>query len=79
MSLVVCSNIIDENDYDENNINNAPYRFHNSLKQTFKIPANSEVSVQSVKINKSSTYYLSRQDKWFEFFGPELLTSKTEE
>ncbi len=79
MSLVVCSNMIDENDYDENNINNAPYRFHNSLKQTFKIPPNSEVSVQSVKINKSSTYYLSRNDKWYEFWGPELLTSKTDE
>ena len=74
MSLVVCSNITDENDYDENDINNAPYRFQNSLKQTFKIPSNSEVSVQSVKINKSSTYNLSRTDKWFEYWGPELLS-----
>lgn len=79
MSLVVCSNVTNENDYDENDINNAPYRFQNSLKQTYKIPANSEVSVQSVKINKSSTFNLSRTDKWFEFWGPELLTNKIDE
>tara|TARA_R110001606_G_scaffold397527_1_gene574319 strand:- start:1922 stop:3997 length:2076 start_codon:yes stop_codon:yes gene_type:complete len=76
MSLVVCSNIKDEVSYNPKDINSAPYRFHNSLKQTFKIPKNSEVAVQSVKINKSSSYNISRNDKWYEYWGPELLTLK---
>ena len=76
MSLIVCSNIKDENDYDEKDENRAPYRFQNSLKQTFRIPPNSEVAVQSVKVNKSATYNISRNDKWYQYWGPELLPLK---
>ncbi len=64
MSLIVCSNIKDENDYDEKDENRAPYRFQNSLKQTFRIPPNSAIAVQSVKVNKSAPYKISRNDKW---------------
>ena len=79
MSLVICSNIKDENDYDENASQSAAYRFQNSLKQTFKIPENSEVAVQSVKLNKSATFNISRADKWFQFWGPDLMKSKVNE
>ena len=48
MSLVLCSNQFIENAGDYH----SAYSFHNHLSDTLTIPANSEIAVQSVKINK---------------------------
>ena len=53
MSLVICSNQKDEvNLYDRSSLDQAPYRFRNHLTNPVQLPPNSEVAVQSVKINK---------------------------
>ena len=68
MSLVICSN-------KSGNINTAtqnnqrPFSFVNNLKQTHKVPKNSEIAVQSVKITKDGLIELSKDDKFFSWFG----------
>ena len=76
MSLVVCSNNKDEtNLYDRNSLDQAPYRFRNHLTNPLILPPNSEVAVQSVKINKDSLIQTSPSDIWFQYFGERLDTS----
>ncbi len=76
MSLVVCSNNKDEtNLYDRNSLDQAPYRFRNHLTNPVILPPNSEVAVQSVKINKDSLIQTSPSDIWFQYFGERLDTS----
>ena len=76
MSLVVCSNNKDEtNLYDRNSLDQAPYRFRNHLTNPVVLPPNSEVAVQSVKINKDSLIHTSPSDIWFQYFGERLDTS----
>lgn len=72
MSLVICSNIREDKKVDRNDQYEAPYSFHNALKQTMQIEPDSEVAVQSVKLNKSSNITLKRSDKWFQYFGRDL-------
>jgi len=76
MSLVVCSNNKDEtNLYDRNSLDQAPYRFRNHLTNPLILPPNSEVAVQSVKINKDSLIQTSPSDIWFQYFGERLDTT----
>jgi hypothetical protein len=76
MSLVICSNNKDEvNLYDRNSLDQAPYRFRNHLTNPVVLPPNSEVAVQSVKINKDDLIQTSPTDIWFQFFGERLDTS----
>jgi len=76
MSLVVCSNNKDEtNLYDRNSLDQAPYRFRNHLTNPVVLPPNSEVAVQSVKINKDSLIQTAPSDLWFQYFGERLDTS----
>jgi len=77
MSLVVCSNIREDISYDRDSNYEAAYNFHNALKQTMKIEPDSEVAVQSVKINKSSTITLNQSSLWYEYFGKDLNTTQT--
>ena len=77
MSLVICSNIREDISYDRENNYEAAYNFHNALKQTMKIEPNSEVAVQSVKINKSSTIVLNQREMWYEYFGKDLNQTAT--
>jgi hypothetical protein len=53
MSLVICSNQFQANERTSNN--NQAYTFKNNLFSQMKIAPNSEVAVQSVKINKDGT------------------------
>lgn len=77
MSLVICSNIRDDIIYQRNAEYEAPYSFHNSLKQTLKIEPDSEVAVQSVKLSKSANIVVKESDQWFQFFGKDLKNGGT--
>ena len=52
MSLIIASNV-NLNDAPNTSDIHKPYSWSNRLSNTMKIPANSEIAVQSVKINKS--------------------------
>ncbi len=77
MSLVICSNIRDDIIYQRDAEYEAPYSFHNSLKQTLKIDPDSEVAVQSVKLSKSANIVVKESDQWFQFFGKDLKNGGT--
>ena len=70
MSLVICSNQKDDvNLYDRSALDQAPYRFRNHLTNPVQLPPNSEVAVQSVKINKDGLIRVDPTDIWFQYFG----------
>jgi hypothetical protein len=69
MSLVVTSNIALE---DNPEFSNAfkPYSYQNRLLNTMKIPPNSEIALQSAKINKNGLFVLDRSNSGFcHYFG----------
>ena len=47
----------------------APYSFHNHLQQPLKLPPNSEVAVQSLKINKTGAVTVNPATIWYQYFG----------
>jgi len=72
MSLVVTSNIASENDPDFSNAFK-PYSYQNRLLNTMKIPANSEIALQSAKINKNGLFVLDRANSGFcHYFGTRI-------
>jgi len=70
MSLVICSNQYQENERTSNN--NQAYSFKNNLGTQMKIPANSEVAVQSVKINKDGSITLKPSDVFYIYQGDKI-------
>ena len=73
MALIVTSNI--DNELDIPNQSNVfkPYSYQNRLLNTFKIPANSEIALQSAKINRTGDLIVSNSNTIFgHFFGPAL-------
>ena len=73
MSLIVTSNI--DNELEIPNQSNVfkPYSYQNRLLNTFKIPANSEIALQSAKINRTGDLIISNSNTIFgHFFGPAL-------
>ena len=69
MSLVITSNTAQENTPE---ISNAfkPFSYQNRLLNTMKIPANSEIALQSAKINKNGLFVLDRTNADFcHYFG----------
>jgi hypothetical protein len=69
MSLVITSNVGQENNPA---ISNAfkPYSYQNRLLNTMKIPPNSEIALQSAKINKNGLFILDRTNSGFcHYFG----------
>ncbi len=76
MSLVICSNNKEEvNLYDRTSLDQAPYRFRNHLTNPIFLPKNSEVAVQSVKLNKDSLIPISPSDIFFQYFGERTDTA----
>jgi len=75
MSLVVCSNKQDSREYERFGEDQASYRFRNHLKYGVEIPENSEVAVQSVKINKDGLIKISDFSKFYQYFGVNLRTT----
>jgi hypothetical protein len=74
MSLLITSNTPDNinQGYEQEGINKS-YSYSNNLNDTFKIPANSEVAVQSVKINRSGNISINESNSIYSFyFGEEI-------
>lgn len=75
MSIVVCSNKRDNREYERFGEDQAPYRFRNHLKYGVEIPKNSEVAVQSVKINKDGLIKISDLSRFYQYLGINLRTT----
>lgn len=76
MSLVVCANDSEKSFNRTSNFNSA-FSWINSVKQTMRLPPNSEVAVQSVKVNKSSDITIKKSSIWFQYWGKDQLTLDT--
>ena len=77
MSLVITSNIAQE---DQPEFSNAfkPYSYQNRLLNTMRIPPNSEIALQSAKINKNGLFVLDRANAGFcHYFGTPIGTDAT--
>ncbi len=72
MSLIITSNTPKNEVGEVVSGLNLPYTYQNNLQDTLKIPANSEIAVQSVKINRTGNYTISSGDNMGIYFGEEL-------
>lgn len=73
MSLIVTSNVDDEIEITNNSNIFKPYSYSNRLLNTLKIPANSEIALQSAKINKTGEFVISKSNSIFgHYFGTPL-------
>ena len=80
MSYLITSNIPDENVLRANSGLNLPYSYTNNLNDTFKIPKNSQIAVESVKLVKNGNFSLTRNNSTFAFyFGQDVDTSITDD
>ena len=64
MSLIVTANIDSELEITNNSNVFKPYSYSNRLLNTLKIPANSQIALQSAKINKTGEIVVSKSRKW---------------
>ena len=64
MSLIITTNVNLKDRVEESNIHK-PFSYHNRLQDTMKIPKDSEIAVQSVKINKNGLQSLNRLNSTF--------------
>lgn len=74
MSLLITSNTPESinSGYQQEGINKS-YSYQNNLNDTFKIPANSEIAVQSVKLNRSGNIDINEANSIYSFyFGEEI-------
>ena len=70
MSLLITSNTPSNEigSVDSGGINR-PFSYMNNLQDTLRIPTNSEIAVQSVKINRSGVKSVSSSDRFGVYFG----------
>tara|TARA_R100001509_G_scaffold7532_1_gene4342 strand:- start:1057 stop:2949 length:1893 start_codon:yes stop_codon:yes gene_type:complete len=77
MSLVITSNVGQENNPEFSNAFK-PYSYQNRLLNTMRIPPNSEIALQSAKINKNGLFILDRTNADFcHYFGVPIGTDAT--
>ncbi len=77
MSLVITSNVAQE---DNPEFSNAfkPFSYQNRLLNTMRIPPNSEIALQSAKINKNGLFILDRANAGFcHYFGTPISSDAT--
>ena len=74
-SLVICGNEVNNNS--GGSTFQAPYSFHNHLQQPLRIPPNSEVAVQSLKIVKEGKLAMTPSTKWYQYVGEKLSAGKS--
>lgn len=73
MSYIVCSNSTFDN---ENLVGiSSAESFQNHFKSPLEIEPNSEVAVESVKINRKDEFDIVASDEFYVYFGEELTTS----
>ena len=68
MSLVICSNEIEGSGVRTSQFQ-SPFSFSNHLNGELKIPPNSEVALQSLKVNKEGAFSLNPASIWYEYLG----------
>jgi hypothetical protein len=73
-SLVICGNEV--KDTGGASQFQSAYSFNNHLKQPLRIPPNSEVAVQSLKIVKEGSITLTPATKWYQYYGEKLSDTK---
>ena len=73
MSLIVTSNINLGDRVEESQIHK-PWSYHNRLNDVMKIPADSEVAVQSVKLNKNGLQSVDRYNSTFATYWGRPIT-----
>lgn len=73
MSYIVCSN----STFDNERLTgiSAPHSFQNHFKSPLEIEPNSEVAVESVKINRKDEFDITPGDEFYVYLGEELTTS----
>ena len=69
-SLVICGNELQSGA--GTSTFQAPFSFTNHLQQPLRIPPNSEVAVQSLKIVKEGVLSVSPASNWFQYYGVKL-------
>src|SRR6056300_619786 len=69
-SLVICGNELKQ--LGDTSTFQSPFSFNNHLQQPLRIPPNSEVAVQSLKIVKEGLLSVSPSSKWFQYYGVKL-------
>ncbi len=73
MSLVIATNKDQDNTFRQEQSIYSAWSFKNSLSSVYKIPANSQVALQSCKVNLDGRTTLSRNNTWwYDYFGVEL-------
>ena len=77
MSLLITSNTSDNEIGDVTSGINLPYSYTNNLQDTLRIPKNSEIAVQSVKINRDGVISLNKGQQFGIFFGTLLADGET--
>ena len=79
MSLVILSNTsFNEGEYGPSSGIDKPYSFTNVLQTPIVIPKNSEVALQSLKINKDGTFQVARSNNLFyQYIGKKLTDTFT--
>lgn len=73
MSLIITSNINLKDRVEESEIHK-PWSYHNRLNDTMKIPKDSEIAVQSVKINKNGLQSVDRFNSTFATYWGRPIT-----
>ncbi len=81
MSLIVCSNNKVDNGsvYNRTCLDQAPFRFRNHLTNPLELPPNSEVSVQSCKLNKNSLIRVDPTHLFYQMYGQKTTTGSDPE
>jgi hypothetical protein len=69
-SLVICGNELKQ--LGDTSTFQSPFSFNNHLQQPLRIPPNSEVAVQSLKIVKEGVLSVSPTSSWFQYYGVKL-------
>jgi hypothetical protein len=75
MALIITSNVNLDDKPDTSNVFK-PYSYTNHLTSTMKLPPNSQIALQSAKINKNGTFQVSRENSQFNlYFGEEAAVT----
>ncbi len=77
MSLLITSNTPENDAGQITDGINRPFSYTNNLQDTLKIPADSEIAVQSVKINRDGVISFNNAKQLGIYFGEELTSGQT--
>ena len=78
MSLVIATNKDQDNSFRQDESVYSAYSFKNDLSSTYTIPKNSQVALQSTKVNLDGRITISANNSWwYDYFGSDLSTLDT--